>query len=150
MADTAVIRVAQPEDAQELARLNAAFNGVYESPEIIKARLAHPARVETPLIALAGARAVGFAALRLVPCIFYAETHAELTELYIDPGWRRRGIGRRLIALAEKLALEGGAADLIILTGDDNVPAQALYRSLGYEDLDIALTKALRRERNGT
>jgi ribosomal protein S18 acetylase RimI-like enzyme len=149
MADEVVVRVAQPEDAQELARLNAAFNGVYESPEVIKSRLVHPARVETPLIALVGARAVGFAALRLVPCLFYSTAHAELTELYIDPGWRRQGIGRRLIALAEELALVGGAADLIILTGDDNVPAQALYRSLGYEDLDIALTKPLRRERNG-
>jgi ribosomal protein S18 acetylase RimI-like enzyme len=148
MTGAIIIRVAVPGDAQELARLNAAFNEVYEAPEVVRRRLSDPACVETPLIALVGARAVAFAALRLVPCVFYPDTHAELTELYVEPDWRRRGIARRLIALAEQLALEGGAADLIILTGDDNAPAQALYRSLGYGDLDVALTKALRGERS--
>ena len=149
MTNDITIRVAQPSDAPELARLNAAFNDVYEPPEVVRARLDHPERVETPLIAVVGRRAVGFAALRLVPCVFYADAHAELTELYVEPGWRRRGIARRLIALAERLAAEGGAGELTILTGDDNAPAQALYRSLGYEDADVALTKVLSTERSG-
>jgi ribosomal protein S18 acetylase RimI-like enzyme len=146
MTDRIIIRVAQPLDAPELARLNAAFNDVYEPPEAMAARWSDATRVETPLIALAGPRAVAFAALRVVPCVFYAATYAELTELYVEPAWRRRGIARALIALAEQLASERGAGTLTILTGDDNAPAQALYRSLGYEEGDVALTKDLRKE----
>lgn len=143
ISDTIHVRVAGPEDAQELARLNAAFNEVYEPPEAIQQRLADPGRVETPLIAVVGLRAVGFAALRVAPSVFYSEPHAELTELYIDPAWRRHAIGRRLIELAERLAREHGASDLVILTGADNTAAQALYRSLGYEKGDISFVKAL-------
>jgi ribosomal protein S18 acetylase RimI-like enzyme len=150
MDEAIVFRVAKPGDAPELARLNAAFNDVYEPPEATRARLLDPACVETPLIALAGVRAVAFAALRVVPCVFYEGVHAELTELYVEPGWRRQGIARQLIMMAEELALERGAGELHILTGTDNAPALELYRSLGYEDGDISLTKALSTQRRRT
>lgn len=143
MPDDIVIRVANEKDAPELARLNAAFNDVYEPPEALIPRFADPQRVETPLIAMVGGRAVGFAAVRVVHSLFYAHPHAELTELYVEPTFRRQGIARGLIALAERVAAERGARTLTLLTGADNLPARALYGALGYVEDDISLTKTL-------
>jgi ribosomal protein S18 acetylase RimI-like enzyme len=139
------IRPAAPADAPALARLNEAFNGVSDTAERIAARLAACAAIETPLLAELDGRIGGFACLRVVPCVLYAEPYAELTELYVDPSFRRRGLGRALIARAEELARERGAADLIILTGVGNAAAQALYRSAGYDTYAAALNRKLTR-----
>jgi GNAT superfamily N-acetyltransferase len=126
------IRVATPEDAPELGRLNAAFNGVQEPPERLAARLADPKCVETPIIAQVEGRAVGFACLRLVPSLCYDPTYAELTELFVEEACRRRGIGQALVAYAEQL---------VLLTGLGNAQGQAFYRALGYADWALAMRK---------
>jgi GNAT superfamily N-acetyltransferase len=136
-----VIRIATPEDAPELARLNAAFNGVQEPPEPLAARLADPKCVETPIIAQVEGRAVGFACLRLVPALCYDSTYAELTELFVEKACRRQGVGRALVAYAERLAREGGARELVLLTGFGNAQGQAFYRALGYADWELAMRK---------
>jgi ribosomal protein S18 acetylase RimI-like enzyme len=144
MTTTIRTRIAESADAAGLAqlvRLNALFNGASDSAEQIAARLADPRRVETIILAEIDGRIVGFAALRLVPCIFFTEPYAELTELYVDEGYRRRGIGKALIAHVERLAREAGARQMLILTDFYNNAAQSLYRSMGYAHYDIALTK---------
>jgi ribosomal protein S18 acetylase RimI-like enzyme len=83
----------------------------------------------------------GFACVRVVPCLLYAEPYAELTELYVEPAFRRRGLGRALIAHAEQLARARGAADLLIMTGVGNAAAQALYRAAGYDTYAVALNR---------
>ena len=64
------------------------------------------------------------------------------TELFVQEAYRRRGIGRALVAHAERLAYEGGATELFVLTGS-NHEAQSLYHAMGYEDDDRAMSKAL-------
>ena len=81
--------------------------------------------------------------MRLVPCLFYDTPHAELTELFVQEAYRRRGIGRALIAPAERLACEGGATELLVLTSLTNYEAQSLYHAMGYEDDDLAMSKTL-------
>jgi len=136
-------RLAQISDAVELARLNRLFNGVEDSGEQIKLRLADPRRVETPLIAEIEGRVVGFAAVRVVPTIFYAAPHAELTELFVEEAFRRQGVARALVAAAEALAREGGADEMVILTDTDNEGAQALYMEMGFTQRELALLKPL-------
>lgn len=140
------IRTARISDADgiaQLARLNSLFNGVCDSGDQIAARLANPRRVETPVLAEIDSRIIGFASLRIVPCIFFADPYAELTELYVEEGFRRQGVGRALVAHAEALAREAGARSMLILTDFYNHPAQSLYRSMGYWHYDIALMKDL-------
>lgn len=137
-------RVATVEDAAELVRLNALFNGEEEPPAQLAQRLMDPRRVETPVLAIVEGRVVAFAALRMVPCVFYPVPYAELTELFVEAAWRGRGIGRGLVNYVEQMALEAGATELFILTGFDNQPAQALYHSLGYTDYDVALCKRIK------
>ena len=136
-----IIRVATPADAGDLARMNAAFNGVLDSAAQIAARLAACARIETALVAELDGQIGGFACVRIVPCVLYAEPYAELTELYVEPEFRRRGVGRALIAYAEQLAHARGANDLLIMTGVDNAAAQALYRAAGYDTYAVALSR---------
>ena len=140
------IRIADITDADglaQLARLNSLFNGASDSAEQIAARLTNPQRVETPILAEIDRHIIGFASLRIVPCIFFADPYAELTELYIEEGFRRQGVGRALVAHAEALAREAGARSMLILTDFYNHPAQSLYRSMGYWHYDIALKKDL-------
>jgi GNAT superfamily N-acetyltransferase len=136
-----IIRLAIPADAADLARMNAAFNGVSDSAAQIAARLVACAEIETALVAELDGQLGGFACLRIVPCVLYAEPYAELTELYVEPEFRRRGLGRALIAYAEQLAGARGATDLIIMTGIGNAAAQALYRTAGYDTYAVALNR---------
>jgi GNAT superfamily N-acetyltransferase len=136
-----IIRLATSADAGDLARMNAAFNGVTDSAAQIAARLAACAEIESVLVAEIDDQIGGFACLRVVPCVLYAQPYAELTELYVEPALRRRGIGRALILRAEQLARARGAADLLIMTGTGNAVAQALYRAAGYDTYAVALNR---------
>ena len=139
-----IIRTATPADAGDLARMNAAFNGVFDSAAQIAARLAACAEIETAILAEVDGRTGGFACVRVVPCVLYAEPYAELTELYVEPAFRRRGVGRALLAHAEQLARTRGAAELLIMTGTGNAAAQALYRAAGYDTYAVALNRKVR------
>jgi ribosomal protein S18 acetylase RimI-like enzyme len=139
-----IIRTATPSDAADLARMNAAFNGVFDSAAQIAARLAACAEIETAILAEVDGQIGGFACLRVVPCVLYAEPYAELTELYVEPACRRRGVGRALLAHAEQLARARGASELLIMTGTGNAAAQALYRAAGYDTYAVALNRKVR------
>ena len=144
MGQTAIIsiRTADPSDAPEIARLNRLFNNHDEPAENYRGRLSDPLRVDTPLLTELEGGTVGFANLRLAPAVFYPEPYAELTELFVEEAFRRRGVGRALLAYAEGLALAAGATMLIIQTDFYNHAAQQLYRSAGYCHRDIALCKS--------
>jgi len=139
-----IVRPAKPSDAAEIAWLNRQFNGEDEPAENYTRRLADPRRVDTPILAEIDGRVIGIANLRLLPAVFYSEPYAELTELFVDESARRQGVGAALVSFGEQLAREGGAVQMLILTGFYNHTAQQLYRKLGYEHYDIALAKDLR------
>lgn len=57
-------------------------------------------------------------------------------DLYIDnlgvaPAWQRRGLGRRLLALAFNAGAQQGAKAAWVGTDEDNAPANALYKNTG-------------------
>lgn len=136
-------RVATSADMQDLARLNAEFNGSSAPPEYLAKRLADPSCVEQPLLAEIDGYIVGFAALRIVPCLFYANPHGELTELFVEEQYRWMGVGQELLSLAEKIAKEKGVKELFILTDVTNQVAQTFYNSKGYEGSQLVFTKEL-------
>lgn len=142
-----IIRTALPDDAPEIARLNKLFNGVDEPAANYAVRLVDAHRVDIPILAELDGRVIGLANLRLLPTVFYSEMYAELTELFVEEGYRRHGVGRALVTYAEGLALDGGAHEMIILTDFYNHTAQTLYRALGYQHRDIALIKMLGQEK---
>ncbi len=56
-----------------------------------------------------------------------------LNDLYVAPEARRRKVGRALLDAAARFAREAGAARLVLSTALDNVSAQALYESAGWQ-----------------
>ena len=143
MTDEISILEATPDDARELVQMNILFNGSSDSATELVARMRDLRRVETVVVAWVNGKAAGFAALRIVPCVLYPSSHAELTELYVKDEYRHRGIGKRLVQHLEELALKEGAEVLLVLTGSDNLPALSLYHGMGFEDYDVSLQKSL-------
>ena len=70
----------------------------------------------------------GFAAVE------YEPWHARLILwfLYIAPEWRRRGVGRALLAQVEAHARSVGASHVWLETSNVNVPGVLAYERLGY------------------
>jgi ribosomal protein S18 acetylase RimI-like enzyme len=61
-----------------------------------------------------------------------------LSDLFVAPGQRRGGTGRKLMEAAHAFARGQGAVAIELDTAHTNTAAQALYESLGYErDLEF-------------
>lgn len=80
-------------------------------------------------VAVAGGRAVGFATLALT------ETSAEVEDLFVDPEWMRRGIGR---ALVEDVAAVAQALGWVFLEVDANPHALSFYADVGFVTIGAA------------
>jgi ribosomal protein S18 acetylase RimI-like enzyme len=131
-------------DATVLSELIAEFNG----PSVVRdrtiERMTACAEFERALLADVHGSTAGFACLRIVPAMADDHPHATLTELYVRPVWRRRGVGRRLLESAETYARSAGVEQLVLLTGLGNAEAQAFYRALGYDGWALAMRKNMR------
>jgi len=57
-----------------------------------------------------------------------------IDELYIEPQYRRQGIGGRAMRFVEKRALELGVNAIHLEVDGGNEPAEELYRRSGYEN----------------
>lgn len=58
---------------------------------------------------------------------------AWLEDLMVDPEMRGRGLGKGLLNAAIALCRERGIQRITLLTDADNIPAQTLYRSCGFQ-----------------
>ena len=59
-----------------------------------------------------------------------------LNDLFVAPNARRQGVAEALMQAAAAFAHADGAADLALETAIDNHQAQALYKKLGYAQID--------------
>ncbi|MGG0670124.1 GNAT family N-acetyltransferase [Sporosarcina koreensis] len=56
-----------------------------------------------------------------------------LNDLFIDPEYRKKGIGEMLLHKAKDYAIKTGAKSISLSTAPDNFSAQRLYEKNGYE-----------------
>jgi ribosomal protein S18 acetylase RimI-like enzyme len=138
---TVTVRQATPDDAAELARLLNLFDRMGATPQQVAARMLACRHVLTTFISELDGHPVGFACLRLIPHLQGDEPYAELTDIYVDGPFRRRGIARALIEQVETTAQTAGATEVVIITGFDNEGAQAAYRASGYANWALAMRK---------
>jgi DNA-binding MarR family transcriptional regulator/GNAT superfamily N-acetyltransferase len=67
---------------------------------------------------------------------FHGRRPAELKRMWVAPGCRGLGVGRRLLAELERHAAEHDARTIRLETNETLVEAIAMYRSAGYREVD--------------
>ena len=142
MIESVRVHQATKEDAAEIARLNKIFNQSQATSVQIAQQLDAAASVERLYLAQIADRAVGYACLRIVPTICSADLWAELTELFVEEGYRRHGVGRALMRHVEEAAGVAGASELFLLTGFRNMSAHHFYHAIGYSLRCLTMHKA--------
>ena len=130
-----MVRLAVPSDAQALSRLNDDFNGAGETTvDHIRRSLLENAQ-EIVVVAEENGMLAGFVCVQIKRSFCYTSVTPEITEVYVDPAFRRRGYAGEMIRFAQRYCAEHFAVDRFeLLTGKDNFSAQALYTQLGYTD----------------
>ena len=61
---------------------------------------------------------------------------AFLEGIYVQPGWRRRGVARRLCNAVEKWASEKGCSEFASDTETDNAISERMHLALGFQEAE--------------
>jgi ribosomal protein S18 acetylase RimI-like enzyme len=144
MSETApTIRRATADDAESIAALFT-DEGYPAGPSDIVERLGRFASDHSQvLVAEQDGAVLGFVALHALPRFEHDDRIVRILALVVDAGARERGLGRALIAEAERVGRELGAAFTEITAGHHRPEARHLYESIGY---DASVTAYLRKK----
>jgi len=69
-----------------------------------------------------------------------------INRLAVDPDHRRRGYGARLVAAAEEVLREQGIHVIAVLIESDNPTSLALFRKVGYLEIDPGIYYLTKRD----
>jgi ribosomal protein S18 acetylase RimI-like enzyme len=86
---------------------------------------------------------LGFIAVHAMARFEHDDSILRILALVVDAGARERGVGRTLMAEAERIGRELGAAFVELTAGHHRPEARQLYESLGY---DSTVTAYLRKK----
>jgi ribosomal protein S18 acetylase RimI-like enzyme len=134
--------LAGPHEAETVARLLVAFRDhmgkAWPSDNAILAtveRLSEDAQTEYLLAAPDDdAPPAGVVQLRYRLSVWTAAPDCWLEDLFVSAGTRRSGCGEALVRLAFERAAARGCRRIELDTTEDNAPALALYRRLGFSE----------------
>jgi ribosomal protein S18 acetylase RimI-like enzyme len=127
------VRLYKKEDTKELVFLYNKFNtSKLTTGEFLKLIKATKSR-DYILCGLIEKRVVGYLIIKIDMDIEYAGMRSEVTDFYVQPKFRRQGLGRALLGKAKKLAKQKDCKTLTLLTDDDGSIAQKLYRDFGFK-----------------
>lgn len=134
------IRRATPDDAEAISavweivcaeRVYTAVNRAF-TPQQEQDYIVSLSDRESIFLAEVDGRVVGFQSLDLWAKYTDSFDHVGVMGTIILPGWRRRGIGRRLAEHTLAFARANGYEKIVIYVRGGNVGAQVFYRSLGF------------------
>jgi GNAT superfamily N-acetyltransferase len=146
------IRPGRREDAAEAARLwmqsareHTAHDRVYETaPGAEKTMRRFLADVANSgysflFVAAAGDRTVGFVSgeLRQGSPTFLPKTWASVDDVFVEPEYRNRGMGRALLQSVRKWALEKGADGISLQVAAANSRGRKFYEELGFREISV-------------
>lgn len=138
-----MIRLAEPADVpvllqlvRELAEYEREPDAVRVTPEDLRAQLACARPPFECVVAEWDGAPAGMALFFQNYSTWRGRPGVYLEDLFVRPEFRRRGIGRALLAHLARLARERGCARLEWAVLDWNAPAIAFYRALGAVALD--------------
>ena len=109
---------------------------VVATEERLRASLFGPHPAAEAVIAYADTEPVGFAVYFPNFSTVLGQPGLYLEDLYVQPEWRKHGLGRRLMAHVANIAVERHCARMEWSVLDWNEPAIRFYRSLGARAMD--------------
>ena len=131
------LRVAPPSEAEEVARLLAAFRTFYGADEpsdeqmlAVVRRLIGSPDAEYLLV---GEPAAGVAQIRFRPSVWTGGDDCWVEDVFVEEEARGQGLGRRLIEGCVERARRRGCQRIQLDANERNEGALALYRSIGFE-----------------
>lgn len=139
------------DDLDVIAQLFDAYRQFYEQPpnldlatRFIRDRIQNNESVIV-LSADETGRVNGFCQLYPSFCSVEAKPIYALYDLFVIQEARRSGVAKVLLHAAERIATEHGMARMDLTTARTNLPAQAVYESLGWvrDDLFLAYSKRI-------
>jgi ribosomal protein S18 acetylase RimI-like enzyme len=140
---TILLRPAEPADAEGIAAMFT-DEGYPAGPSDIVVRLERFATEHARVIvAEHDGTLLGFIAIHALPRFEHDDWIVRILALVVDAGARERGVGRSLMAEAERIGRELGAAFIELTAGHHRPEARHLYESLGY---DASVTAYLRKK----
>ena len=142
-----MVRIATVQDAEQLEILNNEFNGEGETTlDNIRASLADN-KQEIVVVDEMNGELTGFVCVQLKKSFCYDDYMPELTEVYVKPEYRQKGVASEMIRFAEEYCSKTYPLHKFeVLTGNENNTAQIVYGKLGYEDDgEIHLSKRVER-----
>ncbi len=131
------VRLAQPDDAEAVARLLTEFRDWIGRPGPDEASI-HASAVRllgdphTEFL-LAGDPADGICQLRYRHSVWTGSDDCCIEDVFVREGARGGGMGRALVAAAIERGRAHGCGRIEVDTNETNAPALALYRSFGFE-----------------
>jgi GNAT superfamily N-acetyltransferase len=127
------IRQATADDAEVIASLFT-DEGYPAGPSDILGRLERFASAESQVVVAEHEGVVlGFIAVHAIPRFEHDDRILRIVALVVDAGARERGVGRALIAEAERIGTALGAAFAEITAGHHRPEARRLYEAVGYD-----------------
>ena len=137
------LRPAQASDAEAIATLFT-DEGYPAGPSDIVVRLERFAPPEARVVVAEHDGALlGFIAVHALPRFEHDDRIVRILALVVDAGARERGVGRALMAEAERFGRDMGAAFIELTAGHHRPESRHLYESLGY---DASVTAYLRKK----
>ncbi len=138
----AVMRTATVADAERIAALFTDEGYPAGTSDIVARLERFGSEQSAVIVADVDGEVIGFVAIHLVPRFEHDDHVARVLALVVDAGARERGLGGQLMAEAERIGREAGAAFIEVTAGHHRPDARRLYESLGY---DAGVTAYLRK-----
>ena len=127
------MRTAEPSDAEAIASLFT-DEGYPAGPSDILERMTRFASPHSRVvIAEHEGGVLGFIAVHALPRFEHDDRILRVLALVVDAGARERGVGRQLMAEAERIAGELDAAFVEVTAGHHRPDARRLYELMGYD-----------------
>jgi GNAT superfamily N-acetyltransferase len=143
LMDEPTVQIATPAHAPSISDLLFEFNGEALPPATLAGRMEQAQGLETVFLGeLAGVLA-GLLVLRVVPTLSEPEDWAEITELYVRPAARRRGVGTALVKAAIQYARARGCTHMHLLVDPANRVALSFYPVVGFARDSCAMRRRL-------
>jgi N-acetylglutamate synthase-like GNAT family acetyltransferase len=137
-------REARIADAGQIAELLGQL-GYPADEDSVRRRLERLGRSEADAtwVAEADGELVGLVGIHVSQVLAYDGDAAKVSEIVVDDRYRRRGIGARLMQVAEEEARRRGCVVLFLTTAERRKDAHAFYRRLGLEETGRRFAKSL-------